>query len=57
MDCIGMKKDSDCPSTFWDCCVERRAQMNNFIAKDDFKLSGTNSCTSLTAEEGDISNL
>jgi hypothetical protein len=50
-------KDSNCPLTFWDYCVERRAQINNLTAKDTFKLHGTNVHASITGEEGDISNL
>ena len=50
-------KDSNCPLAFWDYCVERRARINNLTAKDIFKLHGTNAHTTLTGEEGDISNL
>jgi hypothetical protein len=50
-------KDSDCPLAFWDYCVERRARINTMTAKDMFKLHGSNAHTSLTGNEGDISNL
>jgi hypothetical protein len=50
-------KDSYCPLAFWDYCVERRARINNMTAKDLFKLHGSNAHTSLTGDEGDISNL
>ena len=50
-------KESDCPLVLWDYCVERRAQINNLTAKDLFQLHGMNAYTSLTSEEGDISNL
>ena len=50
-------KESDAPLAFWDCCVERRAQINNLTARNMFKLQGTNSHTALLSEEGDISNL
>jgi hypothetical protein len=50
-------KESDCPLTFWDYCVERRAHINNMTAKNLFQLHGTNAYTATTAEEGNISNL
>jgi hypothetical protein len=50
-------KESDCPLAFWDYCVKRRARINNLTAKDLFTLHGSNPYTSLTGEEGDISNL
>jgi len=50
-------KDSNCPLAFWDYCVERRARINNMMGKDMFKLYGSNAHTSLTGDEGDISNL
>jgi hypothetical protein len=50
-------KDSNCPLTFWDYCVERRAQINNLTAKNIFKLHGSNAHTETTGEEGDISNM
>ena len=50
-------KESDSPLAFWDYCVEQRARINNLTAKSRFKLHGTNAHTSLTGEEGDISNL
>ena len=50
-------KDSNCPIPFWDYCLERRARINNLLAKDLFQLHGTNAHFSVTGEEGDISNL
>jgi hypothetical protein len=50
-------KDSDCPLSFWDYCVERRARINNLTAKSLFQLHGTNAHTALLGVEGDISNL
>ena len=50
-------RESDCPLVFWDYCAERRARINNLTAKDLFQLHGSNAHTSLTNEEGDISNL
>jgi hypothetical protein len=50
-------KDSDCPLAFWDCCVERRARINNLTAKDLFTLHGTNAHTATFGEDGDTSNL
>jgi hypothetical protein len=43
-------KESDCPLAFWDCCVERRARINNLTAKDLFTIHGTNAHTALTME-------
>ena len=37
--------------------MERRARINNLTAKDLFSLHGSNTYTSLTSEEGDISAL
>jgi hypothetical protein len=50
-------KDSNCPLALWDYCVERRARINNMTAKYMFKLHGSNAHSTLTGEEGDISNL
>ena len=50
-------KASNCPLAFWDYCVKRRARINNLMAKDSFKLHGTNAHTALTGKERDISNL
>jgi len=50
-------KESDCPLVLWDYCVERRARISNLSARKQFSLHGLNSYTSLTSEEGDISNL
>jgi hypothetical protein len=50
-------KVSNCPLAFWDYCVERRARINNLTARNLFQLHGTNSHTSTTGDEGDISNL
>ena len=50
-------KSSNCPLAFWDYCVERRARVNNLTARDMFSLHGSNPHTSLTGDEGDISNL
>jgi hypothetical protein len=50
-------KASDCPIVFWDYCVERRAQINNLMAKDNFKLHSSNAYTLLTGAEGDISKV
>ena len=50
-------RHSNCPLAFWDYCVERRARINNLVAKDLFKLQGSNAHTAVTGEQGDISNL
>lgn len=50
-------RESNSPLAFWDYCVERRARINNLVAKDNFKLQGSNAHTATTGEEGDISNL
>eukprot|EP00957_Ditylum_brightwellii_P134889 10284147-Ditylum_brightwellii.AAC.1 len=50
-------KGSNCPLALWDYCVEQRACINNFTAKDSFKLNGTTPHTALTSEEGDILGL
>ena len=48
---------SNCPLVFWDYCVERCSGINNLTARDTVKLRGSNPHTSLTGEEGNISNL
>ena len=48
---------ANCPLAFWDYCVEWCAGINNLTARDTVKLHGSNPHTSLTGEEGDISNL
>jgi hypothetical protein len=50
-------KDSAAPLPFWDYCAERRARINNLVAKDLFQLQGRNPHYHTTGEEGDISNL
>ena len=50
-------KDSNCPLSFWDYCVERRACIHNLTSKDTFHLRGTTPHTQLTGQEGDISNI
>ena len=63
--CIGLIKEAtrkdmreaDSPLVFWDCCVERRARINNLIARPKFSLHGRNAHCDVTGEEGDISNL
>jgi hypothetical protein len=50
-------KESDCPLVSWDYCVERRARINNLMAKDPSQLHGYNAHTATTGDEGDISNL
>ena len=49
-------KESDCPLSFWEYCVERQARINNLTAKSTFILHVANSYISLTGKEGDISN-
>ena len=50
-------KDSNCPLTFLDYSVERRACINNLTAKSMFKLHGSNTHTANTGNNGDISNI
>jgi hypothetical protein len=50
-------KEFDCPLAFWDCCVERRARINNLTAKDLFMPHGTTHHTALAGEDRDMSNL
>ena len=55
-----MRKDmreANSPMVFWDYCIERRACINNLVAKSNFKLHGSNAHTLMMQEEGDISNL
>ena len=49
--------ESDSPMSLWDYCMERRARINNLMAKDNFKLHGTTPHTATLAEEADISSL
>ena len=49
--------ESNSPMSLWDYCVERRARINNLMAKDNFKLHGTMPHTTTLVEEGDISSL
>ena len=49
--------ESDLLMSLWDYCMERRARINNLMAKDNFKLHGTTPHTATLAEEGDISSL
>ena len=50
-------RESNSPMILWDYCVERRARINNLMAKDNFKLQGATPHTATMAEEGDISSL
>ena len=50
-------REPDLPMCLWDYCVERRARINNLMAKDNFKLHGMTPHTATLAEEGDISSL
>jgi hypothetical protein len=50
-------KESAAPLPFWDYCAERRARINNLVAKDLFQLQGQNPHHHTMGEEGDISNL
>ena len=49
--------ESNSPLCFWDYCVERRAGINNLIAKNAFRLHGSTPHTLTTGDEGDILNL
>ena len=49
--------EANSPMVFWDYCIERRACINNLMAKSNFKLHGSNTHTLTMQEEGDISNL
>ena len=50
-------KETNSPFVFWDYCLERRMMINNLTAKDLFQLHGSNAHSSLTGDDGDISNL
>ena len=50
-------KEAGSTLPLWDYCVERRARINNLVAKDIFQLHGQNAHFHTTGEEGDISNL
>ena len=50
-------KEANSPLPLWDYCVERRARINNLVAKDLSQLQGQNAQFYVTGEEGDISNL
>ena len=50
-------KEADSPIPLWDYCHERRARINNFLAKDMLQLQGNSAHFLVTGEEGDISNL
>ena len=50
-------RESDSLMCLWDYCVERRARINNVMAKDNFKLHGMTPHTATLAEEGNISSL
>eukprot|EP00957_Ditylum_brightwellii_P161649 12307352-Ditylum_brightwellii.AAC.1 len=41
-------KESNYPLALWDYCVEQRAHINNFTAKDSFKLNSTTPHMALT---------
>ena len=45
------------PLAFWDCCIERHAQIYNMTARDHFKICGSNPHTLTTGEEGEILSL
>ena len=49
--------EANSPMVFWDYCIERRAHINNLMAKSNFKLHCSNAHTLTMQEEGDISNL
>ena len=49
--------ESNSPLCFWDCCVERRARINNLTAKNAFRLHGSTPHTLTTGDEGNILNL
>ena len=49
--------ESDSLMSLWDDCMERRARINNLMAKDNFKLHGATPHNATLAEEGDISSL
>ena len=49
--------ETNSPMSLWDYCMERRARINNLMARDNFKLHGMTPHTATLAEEGDISSL
>ena len=50
-------RESNSPMSLWDYYMERRARINNLMAKNNYKLHGTTPHTATLAEEGDISSL
>ena len=50
-------READSPLVLWDYCVQRRALIHVFTAKDRFNLQATNPYTATFGNEGDISNL
>ena len=50
-------RESDSPMCLCDYCGERRARINNLMAKDNFKVHRTTPHTATLAEEGDIFRL
>ena len=50
-------RSSNCPFVFWDYCMQRRARINNLTPKNSFTLSGQVPATTVSGEQGDISNL
>lgn len=50
-------RSSNCPFVFWDYCMQRRARINNLTPKDSFALSGQVPATTVSGEQGDISNM
>ena len=47
----------DSPLVFWDYCIERRAKIENSIAKENYLLKGSVPHSVMTGEMTDISNL
>ena len=50
-------KSSDFLLAFRDYCLQCRARLNNLTAEEIFSLHGSNTHTSLTGKEGNISDL
>ena len=50
-------QSSNCPFVFWDYCMQRHAQINNLTAKSSFQLHVQVPETTVTGEQGHISNL
>ena len=48
---------ADSPIIFWDYCIERRAMIENSMAKDNYLLKGSVPHSYMTGEMTDISNL